>query len=795
MMPSTPPRQGKRLDTRWGEFGILAAQYFTPFFFGQPSPASLRDAWGCIDRSILLFVFGNSGAVPSEEVKESYKLVGKELEVAPNSTLSDWHRNGLRRLFDLIAGRESYLAELLSRPAVIEKYGQTGDGGLSSNGLHENKQGLIRRKKGIFRWALFLVGVFLISLAVLSWFKGKQIYEKAILVRQDAVEIQGIVKASSPPLSRVKSAAELLPKLRRDFKNLQDEIKPFLWISPWLKWVPQHGGDLASIQNLIAIADPLLAAADTSLQAVSPLLDENSLDSFNPTDLTKFLVQIQPQMVEAGRQVDAAVTARSRLIPADLSPEVRDLILNYVDPSLALMQDGLTFAEVFPRMAGATAEGPKTYLLLAQNEDELRPTGGFITAVGTVLMQDGRIASMTFENSGDLDDWTKPYPSAPWQLQRYMNSSVLVLRDSNWFTNYPTSALYAETLFSVVNAHSEDGVIAFDQQMLVEFLNVTGPVKLEGVSYPIDSSNVIAYMRTAKIPTADDLASPGWNYKVFVKKIADALAEKIYSGDIPLERLVTVLIKVLNEHHLLVQFDNPSVTALLARYHWDGVVRPGDGDYLMVVDSNVGFNKTNAVVGSSIDYDIDLTTLLSPIGSLTVIHKNNSPELICKQWYKIRFPDEDKYPIDDCYWNYLRVYLPKGAELLDSVTQDVPANWMIIKKDIPAHVDNLDEGIEGVQAFGTLQVVPGSESVTTNFRFDLPPGIIKTQLGLNQFTYHLKIQKQPGTKAVPITIRLHLPGNVTIQKAPSGAVIQGNSVLYQTDLQTDREIEVVFSLP
>ena len=175
-------------------------------------------------------------------------------------------------------------------------------------------------------------------------------------------------------------------------------------------------------------------------------------------------------------------------------------------------------------------------------------------------MQEGRITSMTFENSGELDDWTKPYPTAPWQLQKYMNSRVLVLRDTNWFTNFPTSALYAETLYSYVNAHSEDGVIAFDQQMLVEFLKVTGQVELEGVSYPIDSSNVIAYMRTAKIPTADDLADGDWNYKMFIKKVADALAAKIFSGDVPLETLASSL-KVLNEHHLLVQMDNSNYTA------------------------------------------------------------------------------------------------------------------------------------------------------------------------------------------------------------------------------------------
>ena len=118
------------------------------------------------------------------------------------------------------------------------------------------------------------------------------------------------------------------------------------------------------------------------------------------------------------------------------------------------MKDGLSVAEELPRLMGATSEGPKTYLLLVENQDELRPTGGLVTAVGTMLMQNGRISSLTFENEdlggnqqvNPLVDWSKPYPAAPWQLQQYMNSPVLLIRDTSWFTNYPTAALYAETL-------------------------------------------------------------------------------------------------------------------------------------------------------------------------------------------------------------------------------------------------------------------------------------------------------------------------------------------------------------
>ena len=94
MMPRTAPRHGKRLDTRWGEFGIVAAQYFAPLSLGAPVPATLREAWGHIDQSILYFAYGKSENSLSTEEKERYKLVGDELEVAANSTLSDWHRKG-----------------------------------------------------------------------------------------------------------------------------------------------------------------------------------------------------------------------------------------------------------------------------------------------------------------------------------------------------------------------------------------------------------------------------------------------------------------------------------------------------------------------------------------------------------------------------------------------------------------------------------------------------------------------------------------------------------------------------
>ena len=155
-------------------------------------------------------------------------------------------------------------------------------------------------------------------------------------------------------------------------------------------------------------------------------------------------------------------------------------------------------------------------------------------------------------------------------------------------------------------------------------------------------------------------------------------------------------------------------------------------------------------------YDVDLTKPAAPIGTLTVVHKNNAADIICKQWDKIQVAG--------------RGGLSNNGLLLE-LHANIYAGWnktpgcyaAIYPGQLDAHqtrcaarVDTLDnDGIAGVQAFGTLQVVPGGESVVTTFRFALPASIV--QSGTGQSIYHLLVQKQPGTLAEPITIRVHLP--------------------------------------
>lgn len=771
-LPANPPRRGKRLDTRWGEFGLLAAQYFAPIQFGTPVPTSLRDAWGRIDHAILLFVFGRGADSLSQTEIAQYKLVGDELEVAPTSTLSDWHTKGMTKLADALTARDQFLAKEAPRP---------------------------RPRRRLTKAALLILLLALASLLTWGGIKAKRVYDLSSALWTQASQMRDQL-AASPSLATAKTIGPSLAQLRVDFDALQREAEPLLWTTRWLGWLPVYGGDIASAPDLLALTDSLLAAADQSTRALTPLLDVYDSESLNPAEMVGLLNEAQPQLTEARLSLDLGLAARSRIDSTRLSPRAQSL-LDELDSLLPLLDDGLTLALELPRLAGASTDGPKTYLLLAQNEEELRPSGGFITAAGTLLVQDGEIVSLNFQNSADFDNWEKPYPVAPWQLQQYMNSPVLIFRDANWFTDFRVSASYAEYLYSYANNHSVDGVIAFDQQLLVEMLRVTGPIELEGEESPISADNVIAFMRAEKTPNRADLDSPDWNNKKFINRITAVLLDRILKDGIPPERLSTMLVKVLGERHLLMQFDNPQMTDLLARRNWDGAPRPSNGDYLMVVDSNVGFNKTNALVTATLIYDVDLTDLAKPRAALVVSHQNNaSSQVPCISHPYISELDlkefeEKDYPINRCYWDYLRVYTLAETELLGASVQTVPAEWMIRKRTVPPQVDVLNDKLDGLRGFGTLKVVSGGESLATSFRFALPASVLEFQAGTRQVAYRLRIQKQPGTLGVAITVRLHLPNGATPLTVPPGAVVDGQNILLQSTLSTDLEFEFVFTNP
>ena len=237
MQPAAPPRNGKRLDSRWGEFGLLAALYYAPLVHGMPVPTSLRDAWARIDPSIQLCLSEPSTqSVPGADL-EAYRLVADEPEIAPVSTISDWHRKGLERFAEIVLTRERSLAANGFGPSPILDPGTqpaltaADRGGQASqpSGGRKRTYGwvVLHSMAGIFLLVLFLAGV-----------KLRRVYQAVALLEQDVSTFKSL-RGGSPGLEQILAAGPDLERFQTHVDTLQDEVAPYLWLAPYLGWVPQ----------------------------------------------------------------------------------------------------------------------------------------------------------------------------------------------------------------------------------------------------------------------------------------------------------------------------------------------------------------------------------------------------------------------------------------------------------------------------------------------------------------------------------------------------------------------------
>ena len=748
MMPGAPPRRGKRLDAKWGQFGILAALYFAPLEFGAVRPASLRDAWGRIDQVIPLFVFAKPGHELPETDLNRYRLISDEEETAPISTISGWHIRGLERLAQSFLHRQQHLSAQLAEPEPAVLPAAARPGRVAGE--------LVRRY-----WRPIGLALALTVALFLGW-RAWSVYRLARRVQADVAQLQPLAES-------LAEARPALAAMRPDLLALQTQVRPFLWLGRLLGWVPVVGPDLAAAGDLLELAAGLATAADEAYQGGRPIWQATPAE---PAKILDLLVEAQPHFSAAGEALDRALVARAAIQVERLSPPTRRLILEEIDPYLPPLQEGVAVATAAPKVLGASDYGPQTYLLLLQNEEELRPSGGFITAVGVVTIEGGQVTAFTLEDSYALDDPSRPYPPAPWQLDEYMGTPSFYLRDANWSSNFPTVAAWAEHLYVYSRSHAVDGVIAADGEVLYLLLTALGPIQLEDASQP---------------------GSAGERQRL---DLTNALLIRLRDNP-PSEwaDLGRAALQALEERHLLIYLDDPTAAAVLANRGWDGALRPGLGDYLMVVDTNMGFNRANAAVQVELLYQVDLSRLDAPTSALTVTHRNlaagNTP---CQPG-----PDNNADLVARCYWDYLRVYTLAQAELLGATPHAIPAEWMVRGRPVPARVDHIqpdfwNPNIEGGRTFGTLLVAPPGETLETGFQFALPAQVV-TATDENQWSYQLRVQKQPGTLATPLAIQVYLPQNAQVVSATPEGATQDNVWQAELALDTGVEIKLTFHVP
>jgi hypothetical protein len=660
-------------------------------------------------------------------------------------------------------------------------------------------------KNGALTWRRGILLGILVVMALAVGYKAQRVWRLAQSL-QDRLDLLEAAAADNG-VADLGKVGENLEGAYADLEMLRTELDVLIPLSSRLEWVPVVGGDLAAAPALMDMALSVAEAGTIAFEGLEPLVE--SIESDGVED--QLLTQVANIMSQADTDLDAAqdvlgagLRRRSEIDVSALSGRTAGLLAKF-DRYVPLLQVALDGGRLFPELLGAS--GPRTYFVLVQNDDELRATGGFISAVGLLRLVDGVIEEFVFEDSYAVDDFSHPYPDSPSPFVRYMGIDLWVFRDANWSPDFATSAQQAIELYRISRDLDVDGVLAVDQHALKEIVTVLAPLEVEGWPEPVTGKNVISMIRSAW-SSPEDFSQTDANWwrdrKRFMSDLFNALQAKVLEAPEQVNwlSLARSVFDLLDERHLQIWLADPTeeTTELLSQRGWKSVVRDASGDYLMVVDTNMGFNKANAQVEESLDYRVLISVDGTAQATLTVRHANGgSAEVNCdpRPHYGADYGDL----VDRCYWNYLRVYAPSGSQLAAVTPHPVSANWLVTGKGQSGTGEMLPEE-QGKAVFASFFVLPTAEATETRFVYRLPQGTLKRTD--NGWRYRLLVQKQAGTGAVPLRVTLALPPGSEVQVANFPDLDQDGSrveqpepstVVLDTDLERDRIFEVLFQFP
>ncbi|MGK2849097.1 MAG: DUF4012 domain-containing protein [Minisyncoccota bacterium] len=375
-----------------------------------------------------------------------------------------------------------------------------------------------------------------------------------------------------------------------------------------------------------------------------------------------------------------------------------------------------TLVETFTRQDNVT----RTFFILLQNSDELRPGGGFLGQYAIIKIKNGAVVSTFVEDANLLDQRITTRITPPYPFLRKLQLKKWGFRDSNFSPDFPTNAEKAEYFYHLAGGREKfDGIIGVNSLTFNRILEITGPIQIPGDTNVYTSTDGAQKLedRVERAYLGEDVpAELKQNRKAIMKKLATEIVARAFTvSNIP--RLATFAQTEMRNKDVMIYFKDPSLQALVESVHWDGSVNKNvDSDYLMLVDANMGALKTDFYIKRTLEYTADFTGE-KPIGTVVYTYTNTAPR---GDW---RTSD---------YHTYLRAFVPQGSKFLE-------------RSMINAVITN--EDFNKTYFGGFVDVEIGQSDVRTTLKYELPETVKADD-------YKLLIQKQSGVGTIPVTVTL-----------------------------------------
>jgi len=591
----------------------------------------------------------------------------------------------------------------------------------------------------------------------------------------DLMEEEGLDIASGD----LSEAAERFESARGKLASGSDALgsDPLVLAASYLPWI---GGEVDAARDVATIS---VDASDIGVEATAAMRTYQGMREAQGGALSERVVPIveavRPNVVVIEEELAAIRERRDEIGDKGLVGPVASAVRDLDDHVLQLesrLADYWRAATMAPKFLGY--DGPRTYLVLAQDNTEILATGGFILVYGFVTFNEGRLEQVVFNDVRSINpDWpptTDGYIEPPRPLQTYLLYDwPMGLAEASWWPDFPTAARNAIEIYHTNSDTDEpiDGVIGFNLLTLEKLLEVLGPVTVEEYGTTVTSEDVI---EKTLIMTHPEEPRP-WeaNRYQFTAYLADDIIERTLSSESSeWASMLSALRTLGKEKNLLVWHSDAEVQGAISDLGWDGGVRAAEGDYLMVVDSNLRRTKLNLVVQPSIVMDVAIDYEGNARNVVTVNYVNDY-----SAWAEQTDPGlVEIATARGLYGDYLRVLVPDGAELERVAEEGRPVGLE----------DEWDEN--GRTVLARYFTLPLDASKEIAFTYAVPAVVDMTT---NPYAYRILVQKQPGTRAIPLTITIDPPSGWKIVSTElDGEELESKPNRIVTDLREDREVVV-----
>jgi hypothetical protein len=595
--------------------------------------------------------------------------------------------------------------------------------------------------------------------------------------------------SSAEDTEAIRQAQTHLVAARQEFEAIHAVMWPVLSRTDEMA---QLTGDLPArqVKAWWEFADATtMLAADLS-QAID-LAADSLQNGEGASGLIAGLPTIQEYLNRAEVNFYRAQAARQELVvvawmPTLLKPSSDALFARWdqLAPHLEkIIPDANRLVKLLPVAMGS--ERPLTYLVIVQASNNLRATGGFVTGAGYIRVEKGQVVEVVMgevtEFEKDMgwteDDWKYGVSGEgiippPDLVTHYLGLGHWVLRDGNWWADFPTTARQLVSLWQVANDIPVDGVIAINDRGVERLLEVLGTAELEG-GEEVGAGN-LEEVATVRVYGEDRDQSK------FHQDFANAIVTLF--NDLPPERVPRVFdyLRTVGAHHdLLATSFEPEVAALLHQMGVDGALRGHEDDYIYLVEDNLSDSKLNPFVQKDLRYEVDLDPTGRPtLSQLTVEYINNYTQ----EAQPPGQPDENffggqwnpKTRVWDIwrgyYGGYVRLFTPPGSRYVAAV--------------------GFDEGPH-VREENKRTFIGGYIGLWPDLPRQLEFKWIPTILPAEEGRYQLLVQRQPGTLDHALSVAVNLPpGYRAVEVTPPPIASAEGSITWHTPLNEDR----IFSL-